>query len=470
MRKILTIAGREYRAMVGTKAFILGLAMMPVLMLGGMWVPGLLKGMQKSTERHIAVIDHSGQLFPLLSAAAEQKNQVTKLLQQESEAGKVSGAVSQEDRERNDKKSKFGLEDINTYKLESVASEDFDDEQRLKLSQRIRDDDLYAFVEIPAGVLNPEPVRMDDPDSMKLPEATYYSQDAALSDAKRWLQTTLNQLLKVRRLTEAGIAPDVIIELERRVDVAAGGLFTRDDSGAIVAETKPDELTSMFLPMGIMMLMFMIVMMSAQPMLESVLEEKSLRITEVLLGSANAEQLLMGKLLGNVGGSLTVFSVYATGAFFMASYKGYADIIPLQVIPWFVIYQVLAVLLFSSVFMAIGASVSQLKEAQSLLLPIWMVMMFPLMIWLNVVREPNGTLATAVSFFPPSTPLMMTLRLSTGAIIPVWQIALSIVILLGGTAIGVTAASRIYRAGILWQGKTPKFTEVIAWIFRSPAS
>ena len=203
-------------------------------------------------------------------------------------------------------------------------------------------------------------------------------------------------------------------------------------------------------------------------MLESVLEEKTLRISEVLLGSANAQQLMMGKLLGNVAGSLTVFGVYALGGLCFASYQGYASLIPWHVLPWFLVYQVLAVLMFSSVFMAIAACVSQLREAQSLLLPVWMVIMLPLMVWIKAVREPNSLMATGLSFFPPSTPLMMTLRLSTGATIPLWQIMLSFVILVGGTVLGVTAAARIYRIGILWQGKTPRLSEMISWLVKAP--
>ena len=187
------------------------------------------------------------------------------------------------------------------------------------------------------------------------------------------------------------------------------------------------------------------------------------------MGSANARQLMFGKLIGNVCGSLTVFALYAGGALIVAARQGYLEVIPLHVLPYFAIYQILAVLLFSSVFMAIGASVSQLREAQSLLLPVWMVMMFPLMVWIMVVKDPNGSLATTFSFFPPSTPLMMTLRLATGAVIPVWQIVVSMILLIVCTFIGVTAASRIYRVAILYQGKTPKFSEMISWVIKDPA-
>jgi ABC-type Na+ efflux pump permease subunit len=259
-----------------------------------------------------------------------------------------------------------------------------------------------------------------------------------------------------------------MIELERTAAVTGTGLYSMQSDGSISSDEKPSEIAATLVPLVIMMLMFMIIMMSAQPMLESVLEEKTLRISEVLLGSANAQQLMMGKLLGNVAGSLTVFGVYALGGLCFAWYQGYASLIPWHVLPWFLVYQVLAVLMFSSVFMAIAACVSQLREAQSLLLPVWMVIMLPLMVWIKAVREPNSLMATGLSFFPPSTPLMMTLRLSTGATIPLWQILLSFVILVGGTVLGVTAAARIYRIGILWQGKTPRLSEMISWLVKAP--
>ena len=471
MKKILTIARREYQAMVATKAFLIGLAMMPVLMLGGMYAPGLLKGMQKSEERKIAVVDFTGQLFTPLSAATGMKNAVTQAAIDRDTDGESQSEGTEDEKKRRAKQS-FGLDDINTYVLELVLPKDFNDEKRLELSDRIRNGELHGFVEIPGNMLEVTPIDPHAKDLEQLvamPEVIYCSQDSAISDVKSWLQNALTQLVRAERLKAAGVDQSILIELEKRARIEATGLYERSEDGSAIPERKPDELTSIFLPMGIMMLMFMIVMMSAQPMLESVLEEKSLRISEVLLGSANARQLMLGKLIGNVGGSLTVFSLYAGGAVIAASYQGYLDIIPLRVIPYFVIYQVLAVMLFSSVFMAIGASVSQLREAQSLLLPVWMVMMFPLMVWIMVVREPNGNLATTLSFFPPSTPLMMTLRLATGAVIPMWQILVSIVLLLAGTFVGITAASRIYRVAILHQGKTPKLGDMLSWVVKDPA-
>ena len=211
------------------------------------------------------------------------------------------------------------------------------------------------------------------------------------------------------------------------------------------------------------MLMFMVIFMAAQPMLESVIEEKSQRIAEVLLGSANPFQLMLGKLLGTVGRSLTVFAIYAIGAFLLAANRGWMELVPFEIMPRFLAFQIVGVLLYASIFMGVGASVSQLKEAQSMLLPVWMLMMSPLFIWFFIVRDPLGPLATAFSFFPPATPTTMVLRMATGQSIPVWQPILGLVLTLITTLLIVFLAARIFRVGILWQGKTPKLSEIFRW-------
>ncbi|MFM7057540.1 MAG: ABC transporter permease [Planctomycetota bacterium] len=480
MHKIFTIAVREYQAMVATKAFAVAIALMPVLMLGGAWLPGLLQGMETPAPRTIAVLDRTGQLFPLLRHRADERNRTleqNRVRRNPTTAppeSSVAPTAARTDDEDERAKRALGLEEIHPYLLEEIPVEGFSDERRLAFSDRIRVGQLYAFVEIPSEVLQPRPLTPEDAanpsiELLRLPGMRWVAQDAALSDARRWAETALNQIIRAQRLSasvEQNALPTVLLELERKSALESAGLYYRDESGRIVSEDKPNELTSLMLPMGIMMLMFMVIMMAAQPMLESVLEEKTLRIAEVLLGSANARQLMTGKLLGNVAGSLTVFVLYGGGGAVAAVWQGHADSVPWHVLPWFIVFQILAVMLYSSIFMAIAASVTQLREAQSLLLPVWMVVMMPLFVWFNVVREPNSTMATVISFFPPSTPMVMTMRMATGATIPWWQSGLSMLLMIAATAAGVLLAARIYRVGILRQGKAPRFTEMLKWAFQ----
>lgn len=451
MKKILTIAIREYRAMVGTKAFLISIIMMPILMMGSLLAIELMKNAGEIKDRHLAVIDHSGKFIEHIKAAADAKNALI-------DAPKTPPESPEDDED------KFNAEDVeedflgknrDRYIIEVIEPETANDDLKVQLSDRIRNQQLYAFVEIPelAG----------SADAGEDDQVRFYAQDSSLSEARGWIGAIVNELVRADRLAKANIDPVVVQAAATPVPVVGMGLAVRGPDGEIQTKEEDDAMAAIFLPMGVMLMMFMVIFMSAQPMLESVLEEKSQRIAEVLLGSANPFQLMSGKLLGTVAGSLTIFGIYLIGAYFIAVYRGYTDQIPFHLTPWFITFQVLGVLFYAAIFLAIGASVSQLKEAQALLLPVWMLLMSPLFIWIFMVREPLGKLATYFSFFPPATPVAMMLRLATGQAIPIWQPILGAVLTAISTVFIVVIAARIFRIGILWQGKTPKISEILRW-------
>ncbi|MGA2798747.1 MAG: ABC transporter permease [Thermoguttaceae bacterium] len=432
MGKILVIAAREYRAIVGTKAFLIAIVMMPILMGGGIAAQILLQHRLGPTERKIMVLDCSGVMFDKLAKAAQQR-----------------------DKEILDNGKQIGPR----YVLENSPALTVTEEMRYDLSEQVRKGQINAFVEIPADVDKL-------PSGDEQPKVKFYAENSAVSDELQWLQGKINEIVHKSRLKEAKIDPDLVARATAWIKVEPLGLVSRSKAGQF---SKPQESKleeTIFLPFGMMMLMFMVVFLAAQPMLESVLEEKSQRIAEVLLGSANAFQLMVGKLIGGVGGSLTVVAAYAAGGCALAWYYEAFRLVPLRVVPWFIIYQVLSVMLFGSIFMAVGAAVNQLKEAQSMLMPIWLLMMFPIFVWFQVVRDPMGSFATWISFIPPATSLMMVLRMGSTAAVPVWQPLAGIVIMLAATLCCVFAAARVFRIGILAQGKTPKMSELIRWAIR----
>lgn len=450
MRKILTIAAREYKAMVGTKAFVISIVMMPVLMLGSLIAMQLLKNTDKSRPRRIAVIDHTQTFADVLQPAADQRNQALDDLKK-----------SEQETSKEAMRRQSGLFSQDKYLLEWIAPEELNDELRLSLSDRIRNQKLYAFIEIPKSVLETNL----EGESAK-PEIRFYAQDASLSDAKGWFSSLINQEIKTRRLKAANIDPKIVALASETIPVVGLGLAERGSDGSVSSEAEKDALSALFLPLGVMLLMFMVIFMAAQPMLESVLEEKSQRIAEVLLGSVSSFQLMLGKLLGTVAGSLTVFLIYLVGMYGFAVSRGMADQIPFQLAPWFIFFQVMGVLFYAAIFMAIGASVSQLKEAQSMLLPVWMMMMSPMFVWLVLVRDPQGPTAVYFSMFPPAAPTAMMLRLATGQTIPIWQPIVAGLLTAVSTLFVVYVAARIFRVGILWQGKTPKLHEIAQWAFK----
>jgi ABC-2 type transport system permease protein len=205
---------------------------------------------------------------------------------------------------------------------------------------------------------------------------------------------------------------------------------------------------------------------SAAPLMNSVLEEKMQRIAEVLLGSIPPFQLMLGKLLGSVAVSLTTATVYLVGTYAALERAGYAQYFPWHLIWWFVVFQALAVLMFGSIFIAIGAAVTDLKEAQSMMTPVMLLLIAPMFVWFNVVREPNSTIALAMSLFPPITPMLMIVRQAVPPGVPVWQPLVAITLVITATMVCVFAAGRIFRVGMLMQGKGAKVSEMIRWAIR----
>lgn len=466
MKKILTIAFREYKAMVGTKAFLLSIIMMPILMLGSIFVMNFLQGRGEVKTRKIAIIDQTGAFFETLSNAATIRNK-------QLDASLANNQNAATGRSTEPPQSLGLIRE--RYLLTQLAELPCPQAQLAELCNQIRKQELYAIVKIPSAIsrlAEVDPEKTESNETRSTPTDTnlaicFYSEESGLADAKRWVAGIINQELHRLRLEHLDIDPAEVAQASVNVTVNGMGLTSRNSQGAVVAAAiQTNPLQAIFVPLGVMLLMFAVIFMAAQPMLESVLEEKSQRIAEVLLGSVNSFQLMSGKLLGTVSGSLTVFIIYSTGMLGMAHYNGSLEQLPLELAPWFLTFQILGVLFYASIFLAIGASVSQLKEAQALLLPVWLMMMSPMFAWLLLVRDPLGQTSTFVSFFPPATPTAMMLRMATGRTIPSWQPVVGALVLAICTLAVVFFAARIFRTGILWQGKTPKISEIIRWGLR----
>lgn len=462
MYKILVIAYREYAAMVATKAFLFTLIMMPVLMFGGIVLMPQLSKLGGGKTHQIVVIDRTGRLLDKLQELSTARTVAIK------QALAASSTEAEDD-------DGFG-DQIDFWELLAPSTEVVDDELRLQLSDQIREGELYAFIEIPANTLGPVsadailvdsvlvdsvpadsvPVESAPPDSAPPDSAPinaeamrFVSQDAVLSSARRWLDTVIMELVREHRLNELGIEPALVAKASIPVAFEPTAPYKANAAGELVAEQSSNVLVTLFLPFGIMMLMFMVIFLAAQPMLESGMEEKGQRIAELLLGTVSPTHLMAGKLLGNVCGSLIIFAIYGIGGWSILNANDLSQHIPLSIVPWFLVFQLLAVLFFSSIFLTVGASISELKEAQSLLLPVWLILSAPLMVWFAAIRDPNGAMATTMSLIPPSAPMMMTLRLATGQAIPAWQPPLAAVLMMLSTMLVVYIAGRIYRASLL---------------------
>jgi ABC-2 type transport system permease protein len=448
MRKILVIAAREYRVAVRTKAFIISLALIPALMGLSILINVLNQKMQETKEKLYAVVDRTpGQtLFPVLEAAVKVRNE-TKIFDPDTK--KQTRPV---------------------FLLNSIPPSAGDDEamkqQRLELSQRVKSGEFYGFLEIGPDVTRP-PEKDADPTAKPEDRVSlrYQTSKPQESDFAEWAREVVSAGVVRERLEGAGHHVAEIQRLQQPVNLRTRGLSKVNPTTGEYEEPKVEaELVNIFVPIGLLVLMYMLILIGATPAMQGVVEEKMNRIAEVLLGSVRPFELMLGKLLGMTAVSLTVSAVYFGAAYSVANHYQVADLLRPGLLAWFVVYQILALLLYGSLFIAVGAAASDMKETQSLLMPVMIIVMLPMFMITPIVMDPTSTFSTLVSFFPPSTPMIMIARQAVPPGIPWWQPVLGIVLVLATTLGCVYAAGRIFRVGLLMQGKGAKLSDLVKWV------
>jgi ABC-2 type transport system permease protein len=445
MRKMLVVAVREYVAAVRTKSFLVTLIIMPVLMGGSIFMQWLLSDYRDTKTKHFAIVDRTpgARLYPVLENIVRAYNEKTK------DAATNKAVLP-----------RFEVEQV----AASANSGEAPIEQRLQLSERVRTGELFGFLEIGPEVLDPDKGKTGKQD----PVIRYQSNSPTNLDFPHLIEEPLLYAIQDLRIDEAHLpaARAKIHAIARPAKVGAMGLTRRNPaSGQIEDNSIQSSIVPVMAPIGMMLLMFMVVMMTATPLMQGVVEEKMQRIAEVLLGSVRPFDLMLGKLLGMTGVSLTISAAYLGGAYWAAHHYGYAEYIPTELLAWFLVYQALAALMYGSLFIAVGAACTDMKETQNLMWPVMLLVMLPMFLMGSVLREPNSVVATSASFFPFSTPMLMIMRQSVPPGVPVWQPLLGVALVVLATLLCVWASGRIFRVGILMQGKGAKFGEMLRWVF-----
>ncbi len=429
-RKLLVVARREYVAMIRTRSFLVSVLLVPALLAGSIAIQTWIARRGATEDKVVVVFDRSGALIDGLEAATAQRS---------AGAGADEAALAHFQVERGDPAA-------------------LDDELRLALSGRIRGGELAAFVEIGPRAVAGGPG----------PEAsiTYHAESLAFSELRRWLESTTRGLVTRRRLAAAGLDEAAIGAALAPLDFHGEGLVERGPDGALRRTDARQALAAEMMPFALLLLLFTSVMMTAQPALQAVIEEKQLRIAEVLLGSVAPFDLMLGKLIGYALLSLTIVAVYLALGALAAQHYGLLGLLPPGLVAWMIAFVAVSVFLYGAFFVAIGAAVSDIKESQNLILPVMLVLMAPLFVWPQVLAEPLGGLATALSLIPPITPLLMPMRLAVTAAVPLWQPCLGLALALLTALVVVLAAGRIFRIGLLAHGKTPTLRELARWALR----
>jgi ABC-2 type transport system permease protein len=433
LKRILLIAKRDYLQAVLTKAYLFGLIFVPLLIGGGFLVTSLVNR-SKSQDQRIAVIDHTGVSAGAVIQAAEEAT------------GKATNATG-------------GLQLAPRFVFETIEPEPDERAQLLALCDQIRRGELYLVLDIGSDA-----VRV--PEQSKRDLVHYYTGSGVLNQLNLWLPAAVNTGLRRVRLEQMGVDPGRIPGILDDVEVVSMDLLTKDPvTGGMRQENKKNAAAGA-IPFFLVILMLMVVVVGAAPHLGAIAEDKMQRVYEMLLSSVSPFELMMGKVVASLGASLTSSLFYITGGLLVLAGMALFGLAPLNLLPWFFAYLIAEVAMLSAFGAALGSACNTPQDAQQLVILLILPIMLPMFLLNPVMQQPNGAFATIISFIPPFTPVLMLLRQSLPGGIPWWQPWLGLAGVIA-CAIGVIwAAARIFRIGILAQGKVPRVAELAQWVLR----
>lgn len=432
MRKIWTVAKTEYLNAVRSKAFIIGIVMLPVMMSGSLIVGKLTKDKVDIRPRKLAVVDQSGWLAEKIEKRAATRNEKD-----------IFDPVNKTKQIRP------------AFVIERVDAKSADDKVEIALSERVRKKDLFAFLIIRPGIVDPAATNT----------VSYFTETASFMELPGWLDGVLTDEITRKRFESAGVDQGLVEKLTKPVNVRQLGLTEVDQSGQVIKAKETNRMATFLVPFASMMMMFMLVMSSAPALLNSVMEEKMQKIAEVLVSSVTPFELMSGKLIGTLFVSMTLSVLYLGGAVLILTQMALTGYVNPALLVWFLVFQLLGLLIFGAVFIAIGSACSEIRDAQSLMTPAMMMIVLPMFCLVPVLESPSSSFSRAISLFPPATPMLMTLRIASKPGPPLWEILLGVVLCSAFTIFCLWAAAKVFRIGILSQGQAPTVGKMIKWVF-----
>lgn len=422
MHNIFMIIRREYRERVTKKSFWIGTAVFPVLMGGLILGSAFLAGVQTEKERRIVLIDATEAIAP---AVAE------KLSAEKLKNGRPKWIV------------------------ETVPLSGSIDQTRKALKQRVLSKELFGVVTIGTD--------LEAKDNFN-----FYGLNVSDIGATMEIRRALHDAVVAQRLakSELGIDQKTLEGLTKNIELET---FQESESGDA---TKKGLGEALFATFGFVVLLFMSLLLYGIAMLRGVLEEKSTRVMEVLLGSVTPDELMTGKILGIGLVGLTQMLIYMATAGVLrvvvavrmtgGNVAWIQDALAPSKLLYFVVFFLLGYFFYTALFAAVGAVCNSEQEAQNMQQPLTMSLMIPYIMTFFFVRNPDHIAAVIMSMIPPFAPMIMFTRLSVGSV-PWWQVALSLSLLVGSTWLVFRGAAKIFRIGILMYGKRPTIPEILRW-------
>ncbi len=412
MPKVVAVAVREFLATVRTRAFVLSVVMMPALMVaaifGTSWVHKFSE-QEQVPLRTLAVCDPTGLVAPAFSAQIDQFNQERPT-------------------------QKFAVQQVDA----DACNPDI-------LAQRTTTEELYGYVIFSENVLSLD----GDP-------IVVARSDNQLETGKR-LESMINRAVFAVRLQQADIDAALVAQLR------TPATFTKLDL-ATGQPVSGNEIARALTPFAFMFLLFMGTFGIAQGLLTTVIEEKSSRVVEVLLSAVSPTQLMAGKIVGMVFVGFVLIAVWGSVGALSAQRYNLTDIVNGYRLFLAVMYFVPGFLLLAALMAGIGSACNELKEAQSMIFPVTLITVVPMMFWFYLSEHPASAVSIALSFVPPITPFVMILRVCADPDTPIWQIVSTLGVLWLSVLVAIWAAGKVFRVGVLMYGKPPSLRELIRWL------
>lgn len=480
MIKTLHVALREFLATVLTKGFLLGVLMTPMILVivgGGI---ALLKNLKGPTlVATVSVIDRTGKVSPgiverfspeaqekerreiaekVAQAAADQTERMGIPPQQAEAAKGMAVQAAQEATGKAELIVEVLPPDADAEKEKAVLAEV--DVRSLSRRKNIESSDGPP-PRVALAVIEPETLQPDPTGGFG--EYSLYTAPRLDFEIQQRIESKIDQaVIDARvasdpRVAAAGLTPAQVRALLASPK-ARTATVTRE------GEKKGTGEWAMMVPMAFMLLLLMSVMTGGQYLLTTTVEEKSSRVMEVLLSAVSPLQLMLGKIIGQMCVGLVILVVYAglgIGSLIVFSLQ---HLVSPMLLVYLLVFFFIAFFVVASMMAAAGSAVSELREAQTLMTPIMVIIMLPWLLWLPISRAPNSLFATVMSFVPGINPFVMMIRLTGSEPPPAWQIPVAILVGLATVVFCAWAAAKIFRVGVLLYGKPPNFRTLVKWV------
>ncbi len=465
MGKIGIIVQREFNERVRKKSFIVTTILAPVLLIGIM-AATLFVSMNSQTVKHILVTDASGMVGERLQNTATIIFHPVELTTEQIKARETGGV----------------------------------DARGEQIGEQIGEK-IYGVLEIGPSIMTDHG------------DARLYTYEPSTVDVEEALSRQIADAVEAEKLKEYDIENLPAIMEQVKTDVALSS-FMINEGGE---QTESSSSLALVMAMVFGFVIYFFVFTYGGMVLQGVIEEKSSKVLEVLVGSVKPFQLMMGKILGiaavaltqfflwivivivggalvmqfispelvsgaasamaegsMVGGSMGMGDAGAMGG--MGNMAGLENLDPqmlsalgmlsdpmflIKMIGGFMIYFIGGYLIYAAIFAAIGSAVSNVADTQQLQVPVTMPLILAFVVLMAIVREPNTPLAFWFSIIPLTSPIIMVARLPYG--VPGWELLLSLGLLVLTFIFIVWFAGKIYRVGIFMYGKKPTITELLKW-------